>query len=378
MKRQPCPLCPALRGLVLLLGGGVGWLAGIELGWAQDGALTQFTIGSEKISKQRRAILSIPGAEALEVHLSGSIDPKQDVLRIYPYQNGRTGHLALEEKGDFSRHQPLIINNDAVVVTFNSNGQTTRAGLHVQIASLSPLTLLERIRNDLDNSLKKIATRGAGFAAQELAKNEAVFQTLQQALDKRQQDEAGTWRAVSDALRQLAGSYAQIAAQKDAVLKDNQLEIAKISALTAEMHTQAERAQQRKIDEEQALVALNQVPLTAADEISRARHAITLNAKTSLVKSLVIQVQVWETLAQTQAELPDKLISYNQRLGLLYYTLEVNARLYQEAANIVQHDPGFVRETLGGLTGLADVLRQVAEDWQAVQNLRQQLHESRF
>ncbi len=321
MKRQPCPLCLALRGLVLLLGGCLGWLAGGELGWAQDSPLTQFTVGSEKISKQRRAVLSIPGAEALEVHISGSIDPQQEVLRIYLYRDGRTGVLVFEEKGDFSHCQPLIIDSDAVMVTFNSNGQTNRAGLRVQIASLSPLTLLERIRNDLDNSLKKIATRGAGFAAQELAKNEAVFQTLQQALDQRQQDEAGTWRAVSDALRQLAGSYAQIAAQKDAVLKDNQLEIAKISALTAEMHTQAERAQQRKIDEEQALAALDQAPLSAEDEIGRARHAITLNAKTSLVKSLVIQGQVWETLAQSQAELPDKLNSYNQRLGLLYYTL---------------------------------------------------------
>lgn len=343
---------------------------------------TQFTTGTKPIEGglikgQKAAILSIPTADALEVSIRGEIHAKHDVLRVYTMKNGKTMQKIFEAKGKVEQVHPLIVEGDSIKVTLNSDKDTRRPGATVSIATLSPMTLMNRIKRQINQLLRNIERRGAAVAAAEIEKSSSRFQQLQKELQESNRSNELV-KSVSEALIQLSYSYARIAELKDKIKKTNQVALNELKQLQEKTHQYAENTKARFQKEQAQITAWQQQLDSINDDLQRKKIEISIKAHQSLLKSLDVQYQVWQASWQTQAALSPRLETYFEHVDLLFYTLSLNADIYREAANVMQHNAAFAAETLSGLSNLQEVLQAVMNDWAEIGALQSRINEMGF
>jgi len=338
-------------------------------------AETVFSTGKGKVGEQLREVLSIPGAEALEVTISGEIHKQHDVLRIYTASQGKTMYKIFEKQGKVTTKKPLIVAGNQITVTLNSNGKVTRKGATVRIARVSPASRLQHIKHKIYHVLQNIDKQQAGKVDRLLTTNFNSLDRLQKQLKTTasiNENDDKLKLTVSQTFAQLASTYSSIASMKDEVLTANREEIKKLKQLQAETREYANRTSERQKGATAALANLQNIP-EPKDAIAKTRRKIAIKAKQSMIKSLEIQIEAWDNFYQTQLSLMPALELYQQHLGLIFYTLGVHAEIYQEAALVIPHDLHFAQETLSGLTELNNVLRDFAKDWENLKSLQKRL-----
>ncbi len=342
---------------------------------------TQFSTGTEpiplksaKVGRQKVAILSIPLATSLEVSIYGEIDEKYDILRIYTMQNGTTMHTVFEGKGKVERAQPLIVEGNSIKVTLNSDQKTTRRGATVSIATLSPMTVMNRIKNDINKRLNKIEHQGGAVAAAEIDKGLRSFQQLEKQLQESKHP-SELRKSVGNALTQLSYSYARISELKENINKLNQQAITELRSLQEQSSVYAEQTKARYFQEQKKINDWQEQLSNETDELAAKKLELSIKANESILKSLDVQYQIWQNFVQTQEALPTLLTSYFQHMDLLFYTLRLNAGIYREAANLIEHDTQFAKETLKGLSNLQEVLQVLSDDWAGIGHLQSRINE---
>ncbi|GEM_PF-2600749 len=339
---------------------------------------TEFNTGSEPIQKQQVAILSIPGADALEISIRGELDTSHDVLRIYTLQNGKTLGKIFEGKGRVERSTPLIVKGDSIKVTFNALKPTTRPGALVSIATLSPMTLISQIKENINQVLRNIEHKGAALASQEIEKSLIHFQALQAKLQAGHRADAELVQMISTALTQLSYSYARIAKLQKTLKETHSSALKQLADLKKQTQTYAEQTAQRQNAEEQQVKQAQHALLSVTVELERKKLEIAVKARQSLAKSLTLQHQAWLAFLQAQTALIPALEDYLQNLDLLFYSLNLNADIYQETANVIQQNAAFAAETLGGIHNLREIIEALTQNWKNIEALSMRLNEIGF
>lgn len=351
-----------------------------ELAWAAETAQTAFRVSSEPISKQQAEILSIPGASALEVTVSGQLNAKDDILRIYNLE----GYELKRFSGDTHNHdldkiERFSLPGEALKVTFNSHGKTRRAGFTVSIAAASPVTDFNRIKAAVIRLVDKISTNGAGMAHQEIAKNLALLESLPAKMDTKSDDKQRA-QPLINGLLSISKSYASVAAMRDQIAKDNEAYFAELQenhAKTVEGKTQTEdriRLMRTEISR------MQQTLQTTTKKIDRLKLDVSIKGRRQILRSLERQMVVWDEFARIQNGLLEKLGVHRENLDLLLHILEVNSVVYREAAYVLQMrqnlpDAGVI---LADLSDVLGVLGDLEANWSDVNGLKNRIEEKDF
>jgi len=327
--------------------------------------------------RQKAAILSIPSASALEVSIYGDIDAKHDVLRVYNMKNGKTGDKIFEAKGKVEQLHPLIVEGNSIKVTLNSDKKTTRLGATVSIATLSPMTLMNTIKKEINSALQNIERRGASIAVEEINKSVNSFKSLQIKLKQNiQADKLNI--AVGNTLTQLSYSYARIAELQEKLKSIHQKSLAVLKKSHTKTKNYVATTERRSQKEQQGLEQHKQKLLDENDILQRKKLEISIKAHQSLLKSLAVQHQVWLEFLHMQETLMLSLEKYLKHLDVLFHALNTNASIYRAAANVIQRDAQLVSETLSGLSNLQETIVAVSEDWAEISDLQRKIKEMGF
>ncbi len=339
---------------------------------------TLFSTGSVPIKGQKAAVLSVRGADALEVSIRGSIDAKHEVLRIYTMKRGRTGVKVFEAKGRVERPGVLIVEGDSIKVTFNSNHQTHRPGATVSIAPLSPLSRMNTIKTEVNQWIDKVEHQGAAYAAVEIDKSIQGFQLLEKQLNNSTSIDSILVDTLVKTLTQLASSYTQIAQLENKLQPAHQKVLSHLSQLEQKTQKQAQKTHQRKTQEQKNIKQWQQALQKTDDALQRKKLELSIKAHQSLIKSLELQHQVWLDSVNAQQALIPALKHYFKQVNLLFYTLRLNADIYRETAHVLQHDIQFIEETLAGVSNIQDTLRSLMDDWKQIEQLKMNINEIGF
>jgi hypothetical protein len=342
-----------------------------------DDTPTQFLVGDAAFKGQKREVLSIPNATALEVTISGEINPRGETLRVYQMRRGKTHDAVLYREDSIAGIKPFIVAGNQIVVTLNSTGKTKRQGVRVTITTVSPAVRLQHIRQKTQIHLRRIERQQEGAIFSIIQSSAARLRQLQQSVQNQDNLSPQQKQTISQHFDRLSLDYINISAKKDSVLRKNRIEIQHIKQLSKQINGHIKQGVTRR-DNIQADIQRLQKVGDKKDSIAQMRHNIRLKAKQSLHKSLDIQITAWLQFKQAHAALLPVLEQFQAHLGLLFYALSVQAEIYQEAAIIIPHDVGFARETLHGLSELKQALTALNTDWTQLKTLQVTLQEIGF
>jgi hypothetical protein len=349
-------------GLILLLAGAASAVS------AAEAPRVEFATGKYADNARMKRVLSIPGADGLIVSVSGETEKDRDLLRIYDKDIVEIKRLSgpIQEK--------FTVSGDTITVTFNADGRTTKNGATVRIAAVSPMEEYDQIKGRLIGIINAVATNGAQAANQELSKNSQKVQELPAKLETAKPD-AETIRQVVDGLSSLSNSYAAISGMRDSVAAKNKEQFDALEKIQAKTAQYREKLRKKKYAEENELSNMRNSAASERQSTERRKLEISIAAKDSIIKSLETQIKVWGQFHKTQADLLEKLQIYNEKLGLLFYSMGVNTEVYREAAHVLQlrRNMENTLQTLDGLATLTDVIAEIETAWSEIEAIRVKL-----
>ncbi len=320
--------------------------------------------------------LSIPGAEALEVIVTGETEEKYDILRIYNENMEEVRRLS----GDFSDLRPFVVRGSWIKVTFNSDNRTVKKGAVVSIKAASPARPFREIKQKVIETVERVTSTGAEQANRELVNHTSLFSQLRTDLEKKTKIEGSEIRRLTGGLLAVADSYAKIAGLHDKVMEENEEGFERLKILGKRTLKYKQNVQDWKYNEETELAKLMAEIANERDETARRKKEISIQTKQSIIGSLDTQIQIWQDFYNTQGKIQEKLKLFTEKVGLLLYTLQMNAQVYRQAATVLQLN-GDIRDalaTLNSLSTLESVLGDIKKSWDEVENMKNELVKTQF
>jgi hypothetical protein len=304
---------------------------------------TTFETGTEEIKERKKAVLTIPNAKGLEIHISGEIHTSE-TLRIYEYNQQEQGEEIYQGQGVLKAKNPLIIIDNEILVTLNAKDKTTRKGATVEIKELKAEKFLEYIRKDVleifsklekDDNIEKID--------QNLKESNDILEKLQT------KELSQNNKQVSESLRALVEKYHFISSQKETLSKTHQ-------ALQKNLQSLAKKSKKWS------------------------KHlSATTKKKSDIEKELIEQQSLrWLEGSKNFLALAEQIGAYNKTLQELFKTLNENAQIFYETANSIDLNLNPLENVLGKLVDSKSVLQNLDKHWQVINKLKENLKNNGF
>lgn len=120
--------------------------------------------------------------------------------------------------------------------------------------------------------------------------------------------------------------------------------------------------------------------LSALDDIERNNLEVSLRGNSSIINSLRAQTIIWRRFYEAQDQLYEKLNLNGRKVDSLIHVLEVNSRVYQEAANVTRLRKS-AKGALDNLTSLGDlqnIIGDLQNSWTEVDDLISDISNAEF
>ncbi|MCP4700385.1 MAG: hypothetical protein GY862_26560 [Gammaproteobacteria bacterium] len=328
---------------------------------------TTFSTGTGMIKKQKKACLSIPGADELDVSVSGAIH-KKNILRIYDREKGT---VIKKMSGNLNKIEPFTVSGNSIFVTFNSKGQTTRKGATVRITTSSPITAFKKIKAGIETAADKILTNGARDAHDITNENITLFEKLQKKVASAETAD-NLIGEITGAFVSIADAYLRISSMSKSIHAANEIEFKNLDVFVEQTKNNKEKISRKIRAKEKHRKDLKRK--TAADTSSTEYRKVEsdIRGTNNEIDFLESQIVAWGKFQETQVKLIEELRSYSENVGLLLHILNVNANVYNEAAHAMQmqHSVKYVMQRLDNLSDVEEVLKHIKRDWTKIKALK--------
>lgn len=311
-------------------------------------------------------ILSIPDADELEVTILGKIEKccqsknitKKccDYLTIYDSNEQEIGKFS----GLINEH--LYVTGSTIRVTFRSDRRTTDEGVKVTIAARLPASIFNEIKGQLFAVIEQFLTFGTTEAYIKIRYNLQSIKTLHTTLIQREKIE-GIVNEIAEELLAISKNYQEIAAMAPSIMAKHQEQFNVINDLKSKTSSAIEKIgqQQKKyqtlLEKSQPEVSSNQLN----ESLEEQKTQFSIDSYNNILQTLYAQQAIWNKFYEAQEILAQRLKRYSQKISILLYILNINAQVYEQAANVaLLHNTTIVSlNNLSHLTELQKIMTEI-------------------
>jgi hypothetical protein len=332
------------------------------------GKYAQSQTGNYANNLRLNKLLTIPNANELEVTIRGKIEKccnldkitKKccDYLTIYDSNE--------QEIGKFSGiiNQRFYVAGSAIRVTFHSDGRTTDEGVKVTLAERLAASIFNEIKDKLLAVIEQFLTFGTQEAYIKIRYNLQSIKTLHTILIQQEKSVkiANIIDKIAEELLAMARSYQEIAAMAPTIMAKHQEQFKVIKELQGKTFHNMERITQRQQNYQELLnKSQEEINLTQLNNsLEKQKIQFAIDGYNNILQTLYAQQTIWNKFYEAQEILEHKLKNYSQKISVLLYILNINAQLYEQAANVA-----LLRNTtivaLNNLTKLTELQKIITE-----------------
>jgi hypothetical protein len=119
---------------------------------------------------------------------------------------------------------------------------------------------------------------------------------------------------------------------------------------------------------------------SATDEIELKELEIRLKGNKSVINSLEAQCMIWDKFYLAQNQLLESLDLNRRKINLLLQILEVNARVYHEAATVahLRRSAKSALESLGALADIQSIIGELQDSWLQIDTIVSEIGKANF
>ncbi len=281
-----------------------------------------------KLSK----VLSIPGANELEVSIIGHIEKRYDHLTLYDSQNKEIDKYS----GDIN--EQFTVKGASIRLDFKSDGRTTDKGFIVKISHPLPATVYNVIKEKLLVASHLFLERGTEEAYAKISKNVQALKDLQAKMQQIPETDAFI-EQVANELMLIAQTYNEVAAMNLWIMNAYQEQFDILKGLKQETQYQIHQIKlqihQIKLKKQGYKNSLDQTQTQLEDthdNLEQQMMQLSMAGYESIIPSLHDQQESWNEFDKLQDTLEDKLRLHSNYIRLFLHTLGINGQNYQEFA----------------------------------------------
>ncbi|RKZ46635.1 MAG: hypothetical protein DRR16_30490 [Candidatus Parabeggiatoa sp. nov. 3] len=277
-----------------------------------------------KLSK----ILSILGANELEVSIIGQIEKRYDHLTLYDSHNKEIGKY----NGDI--YEQFTVKGASIRVDFKSDRRTTDKGFRIKISLRLPAKVFKDIKKKLLAASYRFLNLGTSEASEKISQNVQVLKTLQTKMQQMQQTPQTNAfiEQVANKLMLIAQTYNELAAMNLWIMKAHQEQFDILKGLKKQTQYQIHQIELKKQGYEDSLDQTQTQLENTLDNFEQQMMQLSMAGYESIIPSLHAQEESWNELDKLQNTLEAKLRLHSNYIGLFLDTLKVNGQIYQEFA----------------------------------------------
>ena len=313
-------------------------------------------------------LLSIPNSNELEVTIYGKIEKccnsnkitKKccDYLTIYDSNDQEIRKFS----GIINEH--FYVAGSTIRVAFHSDGRTTDDGVKVTIAERLAASIFNEIKGKFLAVIEQFLTFGAAAAYIKIHDNLQSIKTLHTILIQQEKSAKieNIIDKVAEELLAVARNYQEIAAMAPTIMAKHQEQFQVIKELQTKTFQNIERiTRQQQHYQELLNKSQTEVNLTQLNNsLDQQKIQFAIDGYNNILQTLYAQQTIWNKFYKAQETLGHKLNNYSQKISVLLYILNINAQLYEQAANVA-----LLRHTtivaLNNLTNLTELQRIITE-----------------
>lgn len=185
---------------------------------------------------------------------------------------------------------------------------------------------------------------------------------------------------VSDGLDRIASAYEEVAGLSSTMSQYRKGEFTYLQSVNGEtLKTQNQLKQEiSKLESENRLLKQKIEGIT--DDIEKKKIEISLRGNGSIISSLEAQRIIWDKFYLAQKKLLESLELNGRQIDLLLHVLDVNAKVYSEAANVarLRRSAKSALENLGSLADIQSVIGDLQDSWLQVDDIVSEISKADF
>jgi len=297
-------------------------------------------------------VLSLPGANGLEVSIIGRIEKGWDYLTLYDSQNKEIGKYSGEMNEQFT------VKGASIRVDFNSDGRTTDKGFIVNISHRLPAMVFKDIKEKLLAASHLFLKLGTEKAYAKISKNVQALKDLQAKMQQIPETDAFSDQAAAE-LMVIAQTYKEVAAMNIEVMKAHQAQFEILKGLKQETQYQIDKIDNKKQSYEALLLQTETLLKNTDNYIEKQKMQLSLTGYKNIIPSLNLQKASWNKLALLQETLEPKLELHSNNIELFLHTLGIYGEIYHEFAQATSMRQKNEVLTLNKIIKLSPQLHQI-------------------
>lgn len=312
--------------------------------------------------------LSIADAEALAVTVVGEIEQGYDYL-IISDRNRREKHRltgTLEEQ--------FIVKGNTIRVSFHSDGRTTAKGVKVSIIATS---IFNEIKRQLIKASEQVLKQGTRKAYDKIVQNLSQLKMLHTQFVETQNIDTIVTKLVQE-LTAIAQTYQEIVLMGPEIKRIHQQQFKRIEQLKQEVLSHINTLKEQEQDYQQSL-AQAQTTLSESDNaLEQQKQRLSIEAYHKILTKMRKRQKIWKTFYELQEHLESKLQNYSKQIELLFYFLEINTQLYEQATHVAAMGRTDIMDLkdLTDISELKQIVTHIDDHEQHLKELINQLQET--
>ncbi|MCK5719865.1 MAG: hypothetical protein KAH84_07945 [Thiomargarita sp.] len=353
--------------------------------FATEKSTTLFTVGkyansptgnyANNLSLSR--VLKIPGADELEISISGSIEKDCskrnrtcDYLAIYDGED----HEIKRYMGEIN-NKKLLVRGDNIRVVFKSDGKTTKKGVIVRVFKRLPANIFKEIKEKLVVATNNVLKQGTSTIYTKIIRSTNKFKGLQNKIDTIQNLDL-VIDEVTDALIEVSQIYQEISSMNDAIMATHQKEFKTIETLKYDTVYHSKKLEAKKKIYLTRIHEAEKKLQKTDDNFEKQKQQFSINGYKSVINSLYAQQVIWKKFYEAQETLAINLKLYSQKISLLLHLLKISSQIYEQSANIALLRKSSILDLkdLTNLSELQDITNEIEE---IEEEIREQLEHIR-
>ena len=235
------------------------------------------------------------------------------------------------------------------------------------------------IKEQVVHSAKGLSQHKAGDAYREIVKALNDFHKLREIV-KRSSHIDDVIEEVADGLDGIAFTYEKVAGLDKELKTYRKKEFNHLEDMSGETLKNRQELELEISGLQDQNKLLKEKMLSAIDDIEEKNIEFSLKSNESVIASLRSQTIIWNKFYVKQDQLFSKFNLNGRKIDLLLHFLEVNARVYREAANVarLRKTAKGALDNLSSLSDIEDIIGDLQNSWTEVDNLVSDISEAEF
>lgn len=336
-----------------------------------NGEYAHSRTGRYAINENRSKVLSIADAQELEVIVKGVTEKNHDFLVIYD-SNDR---LLKKLSGDIEEHFTVI--GSSIRVHFRSDGRANEKGVMVSVAARSTATIFNEIKTQLVEATNTILQHGTYQIYSEIGDSLKQFKELHNRVEDASNIE-DMIEEVAHSLKAIGQTYRRIAAMKTDILTTHRAQLELIKNLKTSTLSNVDDAEKRQQDYSALLAKAKTELANTTDPLDKEKWQFSVESYENMIKTFRAQETIWNKFHETQGNLETQLREHSRKIEVLLHFLEMNAAVYEQAANVMllQKNTVAISTKLTDLSKLQTIITKIEESEEVIDKYVQEIQQT--